>query len=277
MNRVDSVHRLCCYCLIRSADHRRTDATVFSDITGAFFMRLVTRIAVNTSCGLALVALAACGSGTAAGPFGDLSGSEVTTKAITATKKAASLRLSVDMVTEDGRIKADFSSSTSGECTGTLAQGTEGSVEIIRTGGTVYTKYDEALLRSEGKGEPAAEVDATVEMLAGRWMAMKASDPDAKDMTEFCDLKGLLKDVEAKDTAARKAGQTEVDGKRALRLTEKDGKEKFTILVATEGEPYILRITSEGGKEPMTMNLSDFGKPVVAKKPAAKDIIDLGQ
>ncbi|MFE2293402.1 hypothetical protein [Streptomyces sp. NPDC059452] len=239
-------------------------------------MRLVTRIAVNTSCGLALLALAACGSG-ASGPFGDLSGPEVANKALATTKKAQSLRLSVDMTTKDGPLKADFSTSTSGECTGTLAKGAEGSIEIIKTGDTVYAKYDEALLRTEGKGEPKEEVDATVEMLAGRWMALEASDPDVKDMTEFCDLKGFLKDFEANDTEARKAGRTEIGGKPALRLTEKDGKETFTLLVATEGAPYLLQIASEGGKEPMTMTLSDFDKPVVAKKPAAKDIIDLEQ
>ncbi|MGW4839296.1 hypothetical protein [Streptomyces globisporus] len=40
---------------------------------------------------------------------------------------------------------------------------------------------------------------------------------------------------------------------------------------------YILRLTSRGGEEPMTMNLSDFDVPVVAEKPAAKDIVDLEQ
>ncbi|MEU0158741.1 hypothetical protein ABZ154_07845 [Streptomyces sp. NPDC006261] len=240
-------------------------------------MRLVTRIAVNTVCATALLALVSCGAGADSGPFGDLSGPEVTNKALTTTKKAESMRLSLDLLTKDGRIKADFSSSTSGECTGTMSMSPKGTVEIIKTGDTVYTKYDEALLRQESEGEPAEEVDATVKLLAGRWMESKASDPDTKDMIEFCDLQGLLKSIEANDTEAQKAGEAKVDGKPALRLTEKDGKETHTFLVATEGDPYILRITSKGGEEPMTLNLSQFNQPVVAKKPAAKDIVDLGQ
>ncbi|MEV4877682.1 hypothetical protein [Streptomyces cyaneofuscatus] len=240
-------------------------------------MRLVTRIAVNTVCVTALLAAVSCGGDADSGPFGDLSGPEVTNKALTTTKKAESMRLSLDMDTTDGRIKADFSSSTSGECTGTLSMSPKGTVEIIKTGDTVYTKYDEALLRQENKGEPAEEVDAAVKLLAGRWMESKASDPDTKDMIEFCDLKGLLKSIEANDTEARKAGEAKVGGKPALRLTEKDGKETHTFLVAAEGDPYILRITSKGGEEPMTLNLSEFNQPVVAKKPAAKDIVDLEQ
>ncbi|MFI1845888.1 hypothetical protein ACH439_27590 [Streptomyces microflavus] len=240
-------------------------------------MRLVTRIAVNTVCATALLALVSCGAGADSGPFGDLSGAEVTNKALTTTKKAESMRLSLDMDTTDGRIRADFSSSTSGQCTGTMSMSPKGTVEIIKTGDTVYTKYDEALLRQESEGEPAEEVDATVKLLAGRWMESKASDPDTKDMIEFCDLKGLLKSVEANDTEARKAGEAKVGGKPALRLTEKDGKETHTFLVAAEGDPYILRITSKGGEEPMTLNLSEFNQPVEAEKPAAKDIVDLGQ
>lgn len=240
-------------------------------------MRLVTRITVNALCGTALLALVACAADADSGPFGDLSGPEVANKALTATKKAKSLRLSLDMETEDGRIKADFSSSTSGDCTGTMSMSPKGTMDIIKTGDTVYTRFDEALLRQESKGEPAEQVDATVKLLAGRWMESKASDPDTKDMIEFCDLKGLLKSVEANDTEARKAGETEVGGKPALRLTEKDGKETHTFLVATEGDPYVLRITSKGDKEPMTLDLSDFNRPVVAQKPAAKDIVDLEQ
>ncbi|NEE53457.1 hypothetical protein G3M55_53785, partial [Streptomyces sp. SID8455] len=53
-------------------------------------MRLVTRIAVNTVCATALLALVSCGAGADSGPFGDLSGAEVTNKALTTTKKAES-------------------------------------------------------------------------------------------------------------------------------------------------------------------------------------------
>ncbi|MFJ9323463.1 hypothetical protein [Streptomyces globisporus] len=242
-------------------------------------MRLVTRISVNTLCALALAGLAACGmnSPKETGPFAGQSGPEVVNKALDRTNGVKSLRIGLDMTTADGRIKADFASSLGGDCTGTMSMGGEGRMDIVKTGDTVYTKFDEALLREQAEGEPKEDVDAAVELLAGRWTESKASDPDTKDSIEFCDLKGLLKEFEANDNAAEKKGPTKVAGTPALRLTEKEGKETYTIDVAAEGAPYILRVTSRGGEEPMTMNLSDFDVPVVAEKPAAKDIVDLEQ
>ncbi|MET9769616.1 hypothetical protein [Streptomyces sp. NPDC006415] len=242
-------------------------------------MRLVTRISVNTLCALALAGLAACGTDSPkeTGPFAGQSGPEVINKALDKTNGVKSLRISLDMTTPDGRIKADFASSLGGDCTGTMSMGGEGRMAIVKTGDTVYTKFDEALLREQAVGEPKEDVDAAVELLAGRWTESKASDPDTKDSIEFCDLKGLLKEFEAGDNAAEKKGPTKVAGTPALRLTEKEGKETYTVDVAAEGTPYILRVTSRGGEEPMTMNLSDFDVPVVAEKPAAKDIVDLEQ
>ncbi|MFE2975690.1 hypothetical protein [Streptomyces sp. NPDC059258] len=242
-------------------------------------MRLVTRISVNTLCALALAGLAACGTDSPeeTGPFAGQSGPEVVNKAFEKTNGVKSLRIGIDMTTPDGRIKADFASSLGGDCTGTMSMGGEGRMAIVKTGDTVYTKFDEALLREQAEGEPKEDVDAAVELLAGRWTESKASDPDTKDSIEFCDLKGLLKEFEAGDTAAEKKGSTKVAGTPALRLTEKEGKETYTVDVAAEGAPYILRVTSRGGEEPMTMNLSDFDVPVVAEKPAAKDIVDLEQ
>ncbi|MFK0134330.1 hypothetical protein ACIQRZ_28660 [Streptomyces rubiginosohelvolus] len=242
-------------------------------------MRLVTRISVNTLCALALAGLAACGTDSPkeTGPFAGQSGPEVVNKALDKTNGVKSLRIGLDLTTSDGRIKADFASSLGGDCTGTMSMGGEGRMDVVKTGDTVYTKFDEALLREQSKGEPKEDVDAAVELLAGRWTESKASDPDTKDSIEFCDLKGLLKEFEASDNAAKKKGPTKVAGTPALRLTEKEGKETYTIDVAAEGAPYILRVTSRGGEEPMTMNLSDFDVPVVAEKPAAKDIVDLEQ
>lgn len=242
-------------------------------------MRLITRISVNTVCALTLFGLAACGTDSPkeTGPFAGESGPEVVNKALTKTTGVKSLRIGLDMTTSDGRVVADFATSLGGDCTGTMTMGGTGTMEVRKTGDTVYTKLDETLLREQSKGEPKADVDAAVKLIAGRWMESKASEPDTKDTIEFCDLKGLLKEFEAGDNAARKKGPTTVAGKPALRLTEKEGKETFTIDVSAEGAPYILRVTSRGGEEPMTMNLSEFDVPVVAEKPAAKDIVDLEQ
>ncbi|MFF9349566.1 hypothetical protein [Streptomyces sp. NPDC014734] len=241
-------------------------------------MRLLARTTVNAVCALSLLGLAACGTGTSssskpAGPFAGMSGPEIANKAVETTKKAKSMTVVVDTTTDEGKVSAHLSTAASGDCAGTMAIGPAGTMEIRKVGATVYTKFDEALLREQSKGEPAEDVDAAVEMLAGHWMKSKASDPDSKDMLELCDLGTLLKDFEANDNAAEKGGETTADGRPALRLTEKDGKDTYTMLVATGGEPYILQVDAKG-KEPMTMKLSDFDKPVVVEAPAVKDIVD---
>ena len=237
-------------------------------------MRLLARTTVNTLGALALLSLAACGSSKADGPFADMSGPDVVNKAITTTKKAKSMNIAVETKSDEGKVSAHLTAALSGDCMGTMSIGPSGSMEIRKTGNTVYTKFDEELLREQSKGQPSADVDAAVKMLAGRWMKSTASDPDSKDMLELCNLATMFKDFEANDNAAKKAGETTVDGKPALRLTEKDSEGTYTMMVATEGKPYILQVDVKNDKEPTKMTLSDFDKPVVVKAPPAKDIID---
>lgn len=241
-------------------------------------MRLLTRTALTSLCALSVLGLAACGSdddtssAKPSGPFANMSGPQIANKAMSTTKKAKSMRIAVQVKSEDGPVSADFTTNTAGDCTGTMHIGA-GKMDILKTGSTVYTKFDEKMLREQSKGEPKADTDAAVDMLAGHWLKSKATDADTKDTLEFCDLSAQLKDFETNDSAARKAGETTVDGTRALRLTEKDDEGTYTILVAAEGKPYLLRVESKG-KEPMTMKLSGFDEPVVVEAPAAKDIVD---
>ncbi|MFI9627143.1 hypothetical protein [Streptomyces sp. NPDC052042] len=248
-------------------------------------MRLLARATVPALCALTLVSLAACGTDTsspkvteasskAPAPFADMSGPEVVNKALETTKKAKSMNITVDTKTDEGAVSARLTAAAPGDCMGTISIGPAGSMEIRKTGGTVYTKFDEALLREQSKGEPAADVDAAVELLAGRWMKSGVSDPDSKEMLALCDLATMFKEIEANDNVAKKDGETTVDGKRALRLVEKDDEGTYTMLVAAEGEPYILQVDVENAEEPTKMTLSDFDKPVEVKAPDAKDIVD---
>ncbi|MER7662539.1 MULTISPECIES: hypothetical protein [unclassified Streptomyces] len=207
--------------------------------------------------------------------FPGLSGPEIANRAVTATKAATSLTLDVTLKTADGPLKGYMAISKKGDCAGTLSVGSDGTAELIKTGGTAYLRFDEALLTSQNKGASAEEQKAVLEMMKGRWIKTDASDAEARDSLELCDLNKLLADLEANDTAARRVGETTVGGRKAVKLTESDGKETYTVYVAAEGEPYLLKFEQAGGEEPGTMTFSGFDKPVAAKKPAAKDILDL--
>jgi hypothetical protein len=135
-------------------------------------------------------------------------------------------------------------------------------------------KYDEAFLRAQSKGESKADTDAAVAMLAGKWTKMSAKGKDAKDIAGFCDLNSVLGGAEDVNSDATRGRTTTVDGTPAIVLHEKDGKDRYTLYVATKGKPYLLRVDSSSVKDPGTLTFSEYNQPVPAKKPAGK-ILDL--
>ncbi|MEU6124890.1 hypothetical protein [Streptomyces sp. NPDC047123] len=251
--------------------------------------RLRRSAAVAACLTAAAVGLAACGTestGTAAerseapkGPFAGLSGADIAQKAIAATSKATSLRIAGKVTDEEsGPMSLDMALNTSGTCAGTIGSG-QGSVELRipgpAAGGTVYMKYDEKFLRAQSKGEPAADVQAAVDMVAGRWAKTRTTSADAKEIGSFCDLDVLLADFKDSGTLARRGATTTVDGTPAIKLTESDGKATYTLYVATRGKPYLLRIDSrDRAAQPESLTFTDYGKPVRATPPTG-DVLDL--
>ncbi|MFF5857952.1 hypothetical protein ACFY8B_20360 [Streptomyces sp. NPDC012751] len=212
------------------------------------------------------------------GPFAGLSGGRIAERALKATTGASSVRMK-GRITDDeskGTIDIDMALNHEGECAGTMSMGGQGKADLIRTGSSVYMKYDEAFLRAQSEGESKEDTDAAVAMLAGKWTRMAVKGQDAKDIASFCDLDSVLGDVSGDDSSATTRGKTtEVDGTPAIVLHEEDGKDRYTAYVATEGKPYLLRVDSaSGAKEPEHLSFTDYGRPVPATKPTGK-IIDL--
>ncbi|MEU5521220.1 hypothetical protein ABZ759_11230 [Streptomyces sp. NPDC047860] len=207
-------------------------------------------------------------------PFPGLTGGEIVDRAVKATTGASSLRMTGDFPDDEGggTLRVDVALNKRGECAGTLGLDGQGETELIKTGDTVYLKYDEAFLRAQGKGESQDTVDATVALLAGRWTKMSAEGPDGEDIAEFCDLDAILGVDGAPD--ATRGRTTTVDGTPALTLTARDGEDRFTLHVATEGEPYLLRLDSTSPTDPGSLAFSDYGEPVPADEPAG-DVLDL--
>ncbi|MEU0334216.1 hypothetical protein [Streptomyces sp. NPDC006193] len=213
-----------------------------------------------------------------AGPFAGMSGGEITQRAMKATTSAPSLRMKGRIADDEsgGAMEIDMALNKKGECAGTMSMDGAGKADLIRTGGTVYMRYDEKFLRAQSEGQSKADTDAAVDMLAGKWTKMSMKGQDAKDVASFCDLDSVLGDVEdGESTGTTRGRTTRIDGTPAIALHEKDGKERYTAYVATEGKPYLLRIdTVSAGKKPESLTFGDYGVPVPAKKPAGK-IVDL--
>ncbi|MET9733097.1 hypothetical protein ABZZ79_21360 [Streptomyces sp. NPDC006458] len=210
-------------------------------------------------------------------PFAGLSAGEIADKAFEATTGARSVRVKGDMQDDatGGPLTIDLALDKRGDCAGTLsADG--GKTDLIKTGDTVYMRYDEAFLRAQMKGEPEEDVDAAVDMLAGTWTT-SAEDSEASEIGDLCDLDTLLgedADTAGGTSSATRGGTTTVGGSPALALQEKDGKESATLYVATEGEPYVLRLDNQSADDAGSLLFSDYDKPVAAQKPEG-EILDL--
>ncbi|WP_329121671.1 hypothetical protein [Streptomyces sp. NBC_01465] len=229
-------------------------------------------LATTALCLTAAAALTACNPFSGEGDGGDLA-----TKAIKANRAATSFTVKGNVSDpKEGDITVDLAIDRKGDCKGSIGLDGQGSMGLIKTGKTVYMSYDEKLLRSQSKGEAKADTDAAVKMLVGHWVKTTSSDADIKDLASMCSIDELLGTFDPTDTAAEKGKDTTVDGQKAATLTEKDGKETYTMHVATEGTPYLLKLTVAGGDQPSTLAFSGFDKPVGAKAPAKKDIVDLG-
>ncbi|WP_028803907.1 hypothetical protein [Streptomyces sp. 142MFCol3.1] len=210
------------------------------------------------------------------GPFAGLTGGEIADRAVKATTGATSLRMKGDIPDDEdgGTIRVDMALDKKGRCAGTMSMNGQGKADLIKTGDTIYMKYDEKFLRAQGEGQSKSETDGVVELLADKWTKMAATGSDAKDIAGFCDLDSVLAGAEDVNSDATRGKTTTVDGTPAVILHEKDGKDRYTLYVATEGKPYLLRVDSTSAKDPGTVTFSDYDKPVPAQKPAGR-ILDL--
>ncbi|MGW0845219.1 hypothetical protein ACWD26_34820 [Streptomyces sp. NPDC002787] len=212
------------------------------------------------------------------GPFAGLTGGEIADKAVKATSDADSLRMKGEVQDDSagGTVQMDMAMNKKGDCAGTLSMDGEGEAELIKVGDTIYMKYDEAFLRAQSKDASKEEADMAVEWLADKWTKTSATAEDSKDIAGFCDLDTVLADFEDVNSDAERGKTAAVAGTPAIVLNEKDGKDSYTLYVATEGKPYLLRVVSKSADEPGDLTFTDYDKPVPAEAPKGK-VIDLDE
>ncbi|MEW2527552.1 hypothetical protein [Streptomyces sp. NPDC047071] len=252
-----------------------------------------TAIAASCLATAAVVGLAACGSenggrvgtnaasGTPDGkpraPFAGLSGAEIAAKAIKATSSAKSFRMTGNAPSEaSGLDSLDMAYDATGTCRGWIGKTHTGSMKLVISGETVYRKYDEAILRATGSKESAYDVEAAVDLLAGRWAKTSATSREGKAFAKFCDSREQLARYIHVGATARRGGATTVDGTPAIKIIESVGTDEITHYVATKGKPYLLKVdqVSGGKREKYALTFSDYDKPVKAKPPTG-EVLDL--
>ncbi|RSS55414.1 hypothetical protein [Streptomyces sp. WAC01280] len=215
-------------------------------------------------------------------PFADLTPDEIAERAVTATQSATSLRMTGRVVADGEPLDIDFAVNDRDECTGVMKIG-GGTAELRRIDDLTYMKGDEAFWRVSmaSQGMPEAQIDATIELIKGRWLKIAPGQAGSSDLSGVCDLKGLLADLDEdkeERTGLVRGPDAEVDGTPVATLVKKKtGGETTTVSVSEEGKPYILKMVKAGGEEPGSMLLSDYDKPVDVTVPPAADTVDLSK
>ncbi|MFD0372638.1 hypothetical protein [Streptomyces sp. NPDC059071] len=215
-------------------------------------------------------------------PFKGLTADQIGARAVTATQSATSLRMTGRVVSGGQPLDVDFSVNDKSECTGAIRlQG--GAAELRQTGRVTYMKGDEAFWRASmtSQGMPPAQIDATIELLKGRWLKIPQGRPGTEGLSGVCDLKALLADL-GKDKEDRtglvRGRDGEVNGTPVATLVKKKpGGETTTVSVSERGKPYILKTVKKGGSEPGSVTLSDYDKPVKVVVPPADETVDLSK
>ncbi|MFG2622972.1 hypothetical protein ACGFXC_35710 [Streptomyces sp. NPDC048507] len=208
--------------------------------------------------------------------FAGSSPDEIADKAVAATKKAQSLRLTSETNADGKSASADYLVDTKGSCQGTNTV-QDAKAEMRRIGPDTFIKgnqsYWEAAAKQQG-GE--AKAQQSVEAFKDKWVKLPASG--AKAAQAGCDKDAILaaldNDKSERQGMARGA-DAQVNGQNTATLTKTTAEgETLTVHVATEGEPYILKIDGKGAKGNSTTSFADFNKPVEPQAPPADEVVD---
>ncbi|MFF9566672.1 hypothetical protein [Streptomyces sp. NPDC014685] len=265
-------------------------------------MRLPARVsAAALSAATALALATACDllpddAPGAAAPYARLTGPEVVDKALAATRAAKAVRMTVRTTTPEGPVEAYVATDVRGVCTVTLSMGAAGTLELVRTGGTVRTRSDAAMLRASSTAR-GPRGDAEVERLTGRWVEPADGDRQARTAERYCDRETFLGLLAPTSGTARKGRATALSpdepsdeepaaggpssaapapGTPALTVTGGADGRKWSVSIATEGRPYLLELRAAPGPDadgtghgaaPVTVEFSEFGKPFTARQP----------
>lgn len=205
-----------------------------------------------------------CGDDEGGGDFADKSAKDI----VEATQKAMgdleSVHLEGEITTDGSTITMDLSSSTTGNCEGSVSID-GGGLEVLQVDGEGWFKADAAFWEQQAP-DGAEQIIAAA---GDKWVVDAGNQ-----FTSFCDLEGLLDEITSPDDSEdfEKDGTEDVDGEEAVKIK---GEDSIAYIAADEPH-YILKLEGSGDDEG-AITFSAFDDEIEVEAPAADDIVDLDQ
>jgi hypothetical protein len=223
----------------------------------------VAVIAAGAACGTFALSATAAPLAQAGNPLARLTADQIAKKAVTDLKAAASFHYH-GSTKQSGQTLAISMSVTHKGCTGSIRDGSHGTVAILGIGNTVWLQPNDTFW--EYVGLPASDLSA----VQGKWLKTTGTGSNSVSaaFAPLCNANKLVSTLAPQLTGLVKGETIKVSGHPALQLENSSGAE--SIYVSISSKPEILR-TSDNG----TINFSAYGARVTLTAPPAADVITL--
>lgn len=242
-------------------------------VAAAFFT--ATLITGISACATSAGSTGAKASGAAASPkateskdpLASLSADRIATEAISDTRAATSLRMTVAGTDSGQKINYAVTMAAGKGCQGTLAEPGLGSLQILEIGSSVWMLPSQTFLKKSGASDPAV-----LNILNGKWLRLKAGSSGFSSLASICTPSALASHLPSSSaTGLAKGGITTFHAQRVLKI--KDTTEAGYLYVSDTAKPELITFV-EPGSGGDTVTFSDWNAPVTLTPPPASQILD---
>jgi hypothetical protein len=190
-------------------------------------------------------------------PLAGLSARQILTKAIADFKAASSVHIAGSERAAGQSFTMDLTVGANG-CTGTVGLGGQGSVVLLRIGGTLWMKPDDQFWKSVLAAAPA-----DLPAVEGKYVRLSPKGPATSSFGAFCYLSQLASQVSGGENQLVKGQTSTIGGQPALQL--KDTRQAGSAYVTISPTPEFLQTGDTGGH----VDFTDYNAPLALTAPPA--------
>jgi len=198
---------------------------------------------------------------TAGNPLAALTARQILAKAIADFKASSSVHVAGSERDSGQTFTMDLTVGARG-CAGTVGLGGQGSLRLLRIGGTIWLKPDREYWKSTLNATPA-----DLSQVAGKYVRLSPEGPATSSFSSFCSLSQLAGQFSGGADRVVKGQTATVLGQPALQL--KDTQQTGSAYVTISATPQILQTGDTGGY----VDFTDYNAPLALTAPPASQTV----